>query len=171
MGGICWKKRWTVWMRRVMRDFEVVVVDDGSDDDTVAWMRSTRPADRVLELASQGGLAGALNQGIAAARGTFSSRCSITTPCRNRDGWRPLDRAFTTTPEASFLASRILLYDDPSRLHAAGDHVSAATGCRAIAGFWQPDGPSFREPCEGLWRLRGPRRPYRRELFDRHRRL
>ena len=148
---------------QVLRDFEIVVVDDGSDDDTVAWMRSERPADRVVELPSQGGLAAALNRGIAVARGEFIAL--LNNDAVPDPAWlAALDRAFATTPDASFLASRILLYDDPSRLHAAGD-TFGRDGLPANRGVWQPDGPGFREPCE-VFGACAAASAYRRELFD-----
>ena len=51
------------------RDFEVLVVDDASDDGTTAWLRETRPAIRVLEMARPVGAAFARNRAVALARG------------------------------------------------------------------------------------------------------
>jgi hypothetical protein len=52
-------------------DFELIVVDDGSTDDTVACVESFR--DERIRLVSQAnrGLAGARNSGIRAARGSY----------------------------------------------------------------------------------------------------
>ncbi len=148
---------------QVLQDFEVIVVDDGSDDDTVAWMRSQRPADRVVELPSQRGLAAALNRGIAAARGRFIAL--LNNDAVPEPGWlAALDHAFATSPTASFLASRILLYDDPSRLHAAGD-TYGRDGLPGNRGVWQPDGPMYREPRE-VFGACAAAAAYRRELFD-----
>ena len=148
---------------QVLRDFEVVVVDDGSDDDTVAWMHAQRPDDRVVELPSQRGLAAALNRGIEVARGNFIAL--LNNDAVPEPGWlAALDREFGTAPDASFLASRILLYDDPSRLHAAGD-TFGRNGLPANRGVWQPDGPIYRKPCE-VFGACAAASAYRRELFD-----
>ncbi|KAA2314349.1 glycosyltransferase [Pseudooceanicola sediminis] len=64
-------------------DFEVVVVDDGSVDDTVAIARGL--GDARIRIVSQDnrGLAGARNTGIAAARGDYIGFCDAD------DLWRP----------------------------------------------------------------------------------
>lgn len=58
-----------------MRDLEIVLVDDGSRDRTVALIRAMieRPADCTMRLIEQpnAGLAGARNTGIGAARGRY----------------------------------------------------------------------------------------------------
>lgn len=52
------------------RDFEVIVVDDGSQDDTAAVLAGYGEAARVLSKPN-GGLSSARNAGIAAARGEY----------------------------------------------------------------------------------------------------
>ena len=148
---------------QVLRDFEIVVVDDGSDDDTVVWMRAQRPADRLIELPKQRGLAAALNRGIAAAHGKFIA--VLNNDAVPEPGWlAALDRAFAAAPTASFLASRIRLYDDPSRLHAAGDTYDR-NGLPGNRGVWQRDGPPYTESCE-VFGACAAAAAYRRELFD-----
>ncbi|MDE2901826.1 MAG: glycosyltransferase family 2 protein [Chloroflexota bacterium] len=148
---------------QVLRDFEIVVVDDGSDDDTVAWMGDRRRDDRLIKLPTQSGLAAALNRGIEAARGQFIA--VLNNDAVPEPGWlEALDCAFAAAPGTSFLASRIRLYDDPLRLHAAGD-TYGRNGLPGNRGVWEADGPPFTEPCE-VFGACAAAAAYRRELFD-----
>src|SRR5438094_498652 len=50
-------------------DAEVVLVDNGSTDGSLAWARETYPAVRVVALRENLGFAGGVNAGLRAARG------------------------------------------------------------------------------------------------------
>src|SRR5262249_10848872 len=47
--------------RQRFRDFEVVVVDDGSRDDTVQWLRERWPEVQLIALPENGGVTAAMN--------------------------------------------------------------------------------------------------------------
>jgi glycosyltransferase involved in cell wall biosynthesis len=51
------------------RDFEVVVVDDGSVDGTASWLRARQPPVSLVEIRRPGGAAAARNRGVESARG------------------------------------------------------------------------------------------------------
>ena len=65
------------------RDFEVVVVDDGSVDGTAAWVRARHPAVLLLETGQSIGAAAARNRGVERARG------EIVAFLDDDDVWRP----------------------------------------------------------------------------------
>src|SRR5215210_1948797 len=50
-------------------DFEVIVVDDGSADETAEWLRSRRTDIRLVTSTTPGGAAAARNRGLDSARG------------------------------------------------------------------------------------------------------
>jgi glycosyltransferase involved in cell wall biosynthesis len=101
---------------QTLRDFEIVVVDDGSTDDTAevaAAFARRDPRLRVVRQANRG-LAGARNSGIAAAQGDYIGFCDAD------DLWEPgklaahvahLDRA----PEVGISYSGAMLIDAAGR--------------------------------------------------------
>ncbi len=84
------------------RDFEVVVVDDGSRDGTAAWLRANRPLVSVVDCGQSGGAAAARNQGVARARGE-SSRFSMTTTSGARTIFRRKSRSWRRTRKPIWL--------------------------------------------------------------------
>lgn len=91
--------------------FEIVVVDDGSCDGTVAMARSFDDARiRIVQQANRG-LAGARNSGIAAARGRYIGFCDAD------DLWRPGKLAahvahLEENPQVGISFSGSILIDD-----------------------------------------------------------
>ena len=149
--------------RQSLRNFEIIVVDDASDDDTVEWIRENRPRDVVIELSARRGLAVALNRGIEFASASYIAL--LNNDAVPDAGWlMALDNAFRAEPAVSFLASRIRLYDDPSRLHAAGDTYSRS-GLPGNRGAWDADGGDYLMACH-VFGACAAAAGYRRELFD-----
>ncbi len=109
------------------RDLEVVVVDDGSDDGTVEWLRAQRPHDCIVENDRQRGAAASRNRGIAIARG------EIIAFLDDDDTWRP-----------AYLDTQV------RQLDANGDVEMSTTGhieADASGRVSRPDvGPSFEYP-------------------------
>ena len=75
------------------RDFEVVVVDDGSTDGTAGWLRSAHPTVRLVELGASSGAAAARNRGVERSTG------EIVAFLDDDDVWRP---SYLETQTAQF---------------------------------------------------------------------
>lgn len=62
-------------LRQTFRDFEFLILDDASTDDSLKFLRAqTDPRIRVIELTENIGLTAALNRGLREARGEFVAR-------------------------------------------------------------------------------------------------
>jgi len=108
-------------------DPEIVLVDNGSSDGTVDFVRSRFPSVRIVALGENRGFAGGNNAGASAARGEFLAFLNNDTVPDSmwlrtlRDGIDAASRFLLTT-------SRIVYMHDSSVIDSAGDGVFRAGG-------------------------------------------
>jgi GT2 family glycosyltransferase len=103
--------------------FEVIVVNDGSQDGTPERVRARFPAVRVFSLAINRGFCAAVNEGLRGARGEILALLN-NDAVADPDWLSALVHALDEDPELGFCASRMVRADDPSRLDGAGDEYS-----------------------------------------------
>ncbi|RME39062.1 MAG: glycosyltransferase family 2 protein [Thermoflexia bacterium] len=149
--------------RQTWRDFEVIVVDNGSEDGSLELLAREYPEVRVLALGENRGFAGACNAGIRAAQGELIVLLNNDTEADPR--WlEEVVAAFGRHPEAGIVASKMLLFDRRDTFHTAGDYyrVDGRPGNR---GVWQTDrGQYDRE--EYVFSACGGSAAYRRSMLD-----
>ena len=105
------------------RDFEVVVVDNGSSDDSVAYLRENWPEAKVVELGENRGFSAAVNAGIAAGRGPYVAL--LNTDIELSPDWLELlVWEFERDPRLGFATGKIMRYDDRDVLEQAGHDFS-----------------------------------------------
>ncbi|MBI2374139.1 MAG: glycosyltransferase family 2 protein [Deltaproteobacteria bacterium] len=122
------------------RDFEVMVVDNGSTDGSVEFVRTRFPEARVLALSENHGFAKGNNFGM---REVSSERIALlNNDTRTDPKWlEELNRALDAHPEVGFCASKILNYFEPDVIDTAGDEIGVAMGLKR--GHGEKDGPQF----------------------------
>ena len=143
------------------RDFEIVVVDNGSSDGTAGMLRAEFPEVRVIPFPENRGFAVAVNAGLEAARGRYLVLFNNDAEAEPR--WlEHLVAVLEARPDVGSVACKMLTARDPTVVDSAG----AAMGLFAYdIGRGERDGARFdvaREilcPCAGA-------AAYRRELFD-----
>jgi GT2 family glycosyltransferase len=101
------------------RDFEMIVVDNGSTDGSVAHLREHWPEARVIELGENRGFSGAVNPGIASARAPYVAL--LNTDIELSPDWlellvEELDR----DPRLGFATGKIMRYDDRDLIEQVG---------------------------------------------------
>jgi GT2 family glycosyltransferase len=123
---------------------EIVLVDNASSDDSVALVRREFPEVEIVALDRNLGFAGGSNRGIAAARAPFVALLNNDAVAEPTWAAHLLEAA--RDPRVGLAASRVLLYDDRSRLDSAGDGMTTV-GVAYKRGHLEP-GARFSEPAD-----------------------
>lgn len=145
------------------RNFEVIVVDNASTDDSVSLLRAQYPEVTIIELSRNHVFAGAVNAGIKRAGGDIIATLNNDTRADQR--WlEELCRALERHPEASFAASKIMLFDRPDVINSAGDSYGV-DGVPRNRGVWEKDVGQYDEE-EIIFGACAGAAAYRRTLFD-----
>jgi GT2 family glycosyltransferase len=127
---------------------EVVVVDDASTDDTVAWLAAEHPEVRVVSAGSGGGPVGfarAAQAGVDAAGG--EAVALVNADVTLAPGWLAATRAaLGADPGCGAVACKMVRRDEPGRIDDAGDVLRRDGVCeqrgrlRADDGRWDVPG-------------------------------
>lgn len=127
--------------RQTYPHLEIILVDNGSSDESVAYTRHNFPEVIVLELGQNFGLTGAINRAIAQSRG------EVLVPLNNDTevdpGWaQALVERLAEFPAAGIVASKMLLFAERNKIHSAGDGFGV-NGIPINRGVWQIDSGQF----------------------------
>jgi GT2 family glycosyltransferase len=101
------------------RDFETIVVDNASTDDSVGYLRTTWPDARVIALDHNSGFPGAVDAGIRASGTEYVVLLNNDTKA-NADWLERLVDAMDAHREFSFASSKLLRYHTPDKIDSAG---------------------------------------------------
>ncbi len=125
---------------------EVLVVDDGSTDGSLALLAERFPAVRVLALGRNGGFARAANAGLAAV--SAEAVALVNTDVVLEPAWLELaSAALRAAPGAASVATKMVDLDEPSVLYDAGD-VLRRDGVCEQRGRFERDIGTYDEPGE-----------------------
>lgn len=143
--------------------FEVILVDNGSTDESLTLVTRDYPQVRVIPLSVNRGFAPACNIGMRAARGAFVVLLNNDTQVDPR--WlEMLVATFARHPQAGAVASKMLLFDRRDTLHTAGDFYRL-DGTPGNRGAWQRDEGQFDEETF-VFSACGGSAAYRRDMLD-----
>lgn len=123
----------------------VIVVDNGSTDDSVARLRRERPGLELVETGKNLGFAGGNDVGIRAALEApeVGWVLLLNTDVEVDPGFlAPLIRA-CEDPDVGAAGPKIYYYDQPDRLWAAGGRLRIRETVAVELGRGQPDGPRW----------------------------
>jgi len=143
-------------------EFETIVVDNGSADGS-ADLAEREFGAVVIRNSENRGFCAANNQGIAAARGEFIAL--LNNDAEAEPGWlAALLRACTVAPDVGMAASKVLVWEDPSRIDKAA-HLIFPDGQNRGRGSGAKDVGQFDREEEALW-PDGCAAMYRKQMLD-----
>ena len=148
---------------QTVKDFQVLVVDNGSKDGTTAFLAEKFPKVKVIALKKNYGFSAAVNKGIAASSGEFIAILNNDT--QTEQHWlEQLLQAAKENPGVGAFASKILSLTNPKIIDSAGD-AYGRTGMAWNIGRGCPDGPAFDET-RWVFGAAGCAAFYRRSFLD-----
>jgi GT2 family glycosyltransferase len=116
---------------------EVIVVDNGSHDGSVQYLRRSQPEVRVLELGHNTGFAHAANEGLRAARGELVALVN-TDVVLAPDWLGRMTSVLARWPQAASVACKMLSLADRTVVYDAGDILRRDGACEQ-RGRFMPD--------------------------------
>ncbi len=149
--------------RQHFRDFEVVVVDDGSRDDTVRWLGERWPEVQLIALPRNGGVTAAMNVCARSGRGKllalFNNDLELEPDCLGE-----LVAALRENPAAGWAAAKLMDFRQRETIDGAGDIFTwAATGGRR--GHGERDRGQYDAP-QAIFGACGGAALYRRSVLE-----
>jgi GT2 family glycosyltransferase len=152
--------------QQTYRDFEIVVVDNASTDDSRLLVAREFPNVRLLALDANYFFAGAVNRGIRATRSEIVVLLNNDTEAEAT--WlHELVAALDANPRAGMAATKLRLFDERDKLHSAGDFYRA-DGVPGNRGVWELDSGQYDDAQlhPPLFGVCGGACAYRRAMLD-----
>ena len=149
--------------KQTQSGFEIIVVENGSDDGSVEMMEAEFPAVRIIRNRENRGFCAANNQGIQASDAEFIAL--LNNDAEAGPGWlAALVDAFEGRADFGMAASKILVWENPQKIDKAA-HLIYPDGQNRGRGSGETDAGQYDRLEEALW-PDGCAAMYRRKMLD-----
>lgn len=144
-------------------DFETILVDNGSNDESVSFVEKNFPQVAIIRLEENCGFSAAVNAGISASSSPYI--CLLNNDTEVDQLWlKEIVAAIDANPNVGSAASKIVFFSDPRTVNSAGDEFSLF-GVAYQRRLRRGDGDLFSEP-QYVFSACAAAALYRRELFE-----
>jgi len=144
-------------------EIEVILVDNGSNDDSVDLARRWRPDIRIIRFPDNRGFAGAVNAGIKAAQGRYVAL--LNNDVEVEPGWlAEMKKVLDRHPTTFAVGPKLLLNPDRRRINVVGIKLKSHGESGSI-GAGQVDHGQFDRPGR-VFGVSAGAALYRRDLFE-----
>lgn len=127
----------TTLRAQTFQDFELILIDDASSDESVSFVETHFPEVRLLVNRTNLGFARSCNLAVDAARGRLMVLLNNDT--EPEPTWlEELAKAACANPQAAIIASKMLLFNERHKLHTTGD-LMGSDGLPRNRGVWEED--------------------------------
>lgn len=111
--------------KQTFKNFEIIVVDNGSTDDSVSFIEKFYPQTKLIKLPTNLGFAAAVNKGIKASFGKYVILLNNDTKADKRC-LEYLVKIADKHKDVGMVASKMLQFYQPDLIDSAGDYIDAA---------------------------------------------
>lgn len=145
------------------KDFEVLVVDNGSTDHSSQYIKKNFPEVKVVELRGNGGFAHGANMGIKICTGNYMVLVNNDTKL-DRNCLEFLAKAADAHPEVGMVAAKMLNLYNPKIIDSAGSYIDSVGHVNNI-GLGEKDGTKFKKSGY-VFLVTGGGGLFKREVFE-----
>lgn len=145
------------------KNFELIVVDNGSVDGSKDYIKKNYPTVTLIEINRNIGFSPAVNLGIKRAKGKYIILINNDTKV-DKDCIKNLVRAVEQHPEVGMVAAKMMQYHNPKIIDSAGDYIDAVGHANNI-GLGEEDGEKFNKG-RYIFLVTGGGSLFRREVFN-----
>lgn len=148
---------------QTFKNFEVIIVDNGSDDGSLEYMLNKFPDYKVISLPKNIGFSPAVNLGIENAKGTYIFMLNNDTKV-DKKCIEELVNVLEKKKDVGMVAAKMLNFYKPKLIDSAGDYIDVVGHANNI-GLGEKDSDEYNKE-EYVFLVTGGGSLIRKELFD-----
>ncbi len=149
--------------KQTVKNFDVIVVDNGSVDGSVEYINKYYPWVKVVSLNKNYGFAGGVNAGIKASKGKYIILINNDTEV-DKNCLKFLTEAAKKHTDVGFIAAKMLNFYERTKIDSAGDFIDVVGHANNI-GFGE-DESKFNKPGY-VFLVTGGGGLFKKQVFDR----